>query len=101
MTARIEGPESRRDESLARLGGPFRVLEIFELARRLEPQGAGRAGGDRLHGLVEHVQFARNDAADGATMGEPFGGVAGGQTVTFGGAVVFEDDRPTIRSSLP
>jgi len=54
---------------------------------------AGCARGHRLHVLVNHVQLAEQHAPDRAEVGEPFRTVAGGQTVAFGGGVIFKCDR--------
>src|SRR5439155_22374468 len=77
-----------------RLLGSLRVVEIFKLGSGLEPHRAGGAGRALLHVLVENMQIAEQHLADRAAVGQPFLAIASGEAETFGGTVIFVDDRP-------
>src|SRR3984893_3298318 len=84
----------------SRLPGLRRFVEVFERRRGLEPKRARRFLRAGLHVVVQHVQFAEQNLADGTTMSQPLLAVAGCESETLGRTVILMNDRSPPREHL-
>ena len=78
-----------------RATGRQRHLAVREGGTALEEDHAFLADGNVVAVLADDPDLAHGGVgpSDGALVGEPFGGVAGGEAEALGRAVVFVDDR--------
>src|ERR1700737_1642173 len=77
----------------SRLPGLRRFVEVFERRRGLEPKRARRFLRAGLHVLVQHVQFAEQNLADGTTRSQPLLAFAGCESETLGRTVILMNNR--------
>src|SRR5215831_2242223 len=85
--------ERRPTLGILGLGGLLRIVVVGERPAVGEIDRAGLAARQLVAGLIADLDRAEHGAADRALVREPVGGVAHGEAVALGTAVVFPHDR--------